>query len=238
MEEYNPYAASPSSLPPPLHAGPDHGSNLLEPTGSFVTGIKIFMIIQIAALLGINLSDTLGNVLIPGYSDPAGNFDLSGPAIPILAVLVLSFLAYLGSFITVIVLVCRFMSRANRNVRRLGASHLSFTPGWCSGWWFIPFANLVQPYRCMKELWLTSETAEGYHWTRNTPPGFIGIWWACWIVGNILSSLEARIALFMDVGPGTMMIGWISTILLIAAGLLLIKIVRGIHNHQTGQALA
>jgi len=133
VEEYNPYAASPSSLPPPLHAGPDHGSNLLEPTGSFVTGIKIFMIIQIAALLGINLSDTLGNVLIPGYSDPAGNFDLSGPAIPILAVLVLSFLAYLGSFITVIVLVCRFMSRATMSGVWVPATSVSRPAGVADG---------------------------------------------------------------------------------------------------------
>ena len=40
------------------------------------------MIIQIIARIGITLADSLGNVMIPGYSSPEANFDLTGTAMP------------------------------------------------------------------------------------------------------------------------------------------------------------
>jgi len=236
MNDENPYAASSSSLPPPMRGSEwagGHGG--LEPTGSFVKGIKVFMIIQIISLIGITVADNLGNVLIPGYSSPDGNFDLTGTAMAIFAGMLLALLFYLISFITVIVLVCRFMSRTNRNARRMGATRLQYSPGWCTGWWFIPFANLVMPYRCMKEIWLASETPDGYRWFNQVAPSFLTTWWAFWLIGNILTSVENRLVMMMDVGIGTMMIGWISTACLVIAGFLLIKIVSGIHELQFGE---
>lgn len=234
MNDENPYAASSSSLPPPVHAQRDDEYVALEPTGSFATGIKVFMIIQLLSLVGITISDNLANIMIPGYSSPDGNFDLDGTAMLIFAGVMLSLLVYLISFITVIVLVCRFMSRTNRNARRMGATMMQYTPGWCTGWWFIPFANLVMPFRCMKEIWLASETPDGHRWAQQMAPSILTSWWAFWLIGNITSSLEGRITTMMEVGPGTMIIGWISTICLVIAGLLLIKIVRGIHEMQSG----
>src|SRR5437868_6687462 len=54
-------------------------------------------------------------------------------------------------FIITGVLFLRWIHRANRNARALGAQGMRFTPGWAVGWYFIPIASLWKPYQAMKE---------------------------------------------------------------------------------------
>ena len=59
---------------------------------------------------------------------------------------------YLIAYITAVVLYCIWIHRANRNARALGTQGMRFTPGWCVGWWFIPFMNLYKPYQAVSEI--------------------------------------------------------------------------------------
>jgi len=74
--------------------------------------------------------------------------------------------------------------RAQTNARALTAGGTRFTPGWAVGWWFIPLANLVMPSLAMRELWRAS--IGGPDWRDQRVPVRAGVWWACWLVFEVL----------------------------------------------------
>lgn len=89
--------------------------------------------------------------------------------------------------------------RAHVNVRSAagGGGSLSFTPAWGVGCWFVPFANLVLPYRAVAEL--ARESRPGPPPTGDRPgratPAVIPAWWAAWILASILGWISARITI-------------------------------------------
>lgn len=73
--------------------------------------------------------------------------------------------------------------RSQANVRALGAGDLKFTPGWAVGWWFIPFANVVQPFRAMRELWKASDPDAGaVDWKGRPSTPLLPAWWTGWLL--------------------------------------------------------
>jgi hypothetical protein len=89
---------------------------------------------------------------------------------------------------------CIWVHRAAKNLLALGRRGMLFTPGWCVGWFFVPFANLVKPLQAVQEVWRASDpdAAEGYWQHARTTPLF-GLWWATWLVGNALANVSARV---------------------------------------------
>jgi hypothetical protein len=86
------------------------------------------------------------------------------------------------AFIATVVTWCIWQHGAQRAAGSLSSEPLKFTPGWAVGWWFIPFANLVQPFRTVNELWKASH---GGVW-RNLSTWFvIPLWWAFWIASFV-----------------------------------------------------
>ena len=79
--------------------------------------------------------------------------------------------AYAGSG----ALVLAWTWRANVAVRRLGARGLRFSPGWAVGWYFVPLANLLLPWRALQEIWRAS--AQPRDWQAQPAPGWLGWWW-------------------------------------------------------------
>ena len=65
------------------------------------------------------------------------------------------------AFITAVVLYMVWQYRASRNLAALGTRHQRYTPGWGVGWWFVPFAFLVMPFRVLRELHDASRSGEG-----------------------------------------------------------------------------
>jgi len=59
---------------------------------------------------------------------------------------------------------------------------LKFSPGWSVGWYFIPFANLVMPYRSLKETYKASFKSENWH-SIKIPYDF-PFWWSTWLLAN------------------------------------------------------
>ena len=81
-----------------------------------------------------------------------------------------------------------WFNRSNKNARALGAEAMEFGPNaW--GWFIAPVVNLWKPYQSIGELWRCSDPRSA---DRRTPPSLFGLWWATWIVGNVLSQLSWR----------------------------------------------
>jgi hypothetical protein len=94
-----------------------------------------------------------------------------------------------------IVLWLMWQFRAHTNLKALGAADLKYKPGWVVGWWFIPFANLVVPYRTMRELYKASDPDAGsVEWqARQTPPTLL-LWWLAWVGRIVLVLIAASVA--------------------------------------------
>lgn len=116
-------------------------------------------------------------------------------ALLVALVLVAKALAYIATVVAFLV----WIHRAYRNLRAF-ARRTEFTPGWAVGWWFVPFANLVQPYNVVKEMWTKSDPAvdfsNGYAdagaGARATFP--VGVWWLFWIVSNVAAQVYSRLS--------------------------------------------
>ncbi|MDR6224699.1 DUF4328 domain-containing protein [Desmospora profundinema] len=94
--------------------------------------------------------------------------------------------------IALVVVFCMWVHRIHRNLPSLGAQELKFTPGWAVGWYFIPIANLIQPFNAAREAWKASDPAvekePNTSWKTQPVAGLVLAWWILFIVGNILSN--------------------------------------------------
>ncbi len=95
------------------------------------------------------------------------------------------YLFYLISTVTFIL----WFRRAYFNLHKL-IDGLSFTENWAALCWFIPFINLVRPYKIMKELYSVSIVLlnkNGVSNYLNLNKFIVDVWWTLWILVNILS---------------------------------------------------
>ncbi|MBB2145504.1 DUF4328 domain-containing protein [Pedobacter sp. LMG 31464] len=99
---------------------------------------------------------------------------------------------YIGSAITFIL----WFRRAYYNLHQL-TDYLSLPEGWASGAWFVPIICLYRPYQIMKELFLKSadvlEEKTGSYTSPNTSK--LGVWWALWIISNLIGQFVFRSSL-------------------------------------------
>ena len=92
------------------------------------------------------------------------------------------------TYVATVVFYLRWLHLAVRTVKTRGQD-VGVTPGWAVGWWFIPFANLVKPYHTVRALVAASGGEPAVARAR------VGLWWAAWIIGNVLSNIETRLNL-------------------------------------------
>lgn len=92
----------------------------------------------------------------------------------------------LVAYIAAAVLVIVWFYRARKNVDAFPEAQPGMRAGWAIGGWFIPFANLVIPYRVM------ADTARG-SLARSRTPALVGIWWAAFLVYSLVGQAVARL---------------------------------------------
>ena len=97
---------------------------------------------------------------------------------------------YVLVYIATVICFGRWIVRAHRAVRTLGAGGMTISPGWAVGYFFIPFVNLVRPYTAMKELWQASGSPRT--WASELVSSLLPIWWALWILSNLLGNISMR----------------------------------------------
>ena len=101
-------------------------------------------------------------------------------------------LIYLITYLVTIVIFFRWVYLSNRNAHALGARGMEFTPGWAVGWFFVPFANLWQPYKAMKETFQASHPSQTDNWHHVEPPSILAVWWGLWIISLITGRVAGR----------------------------------------------
>lgn len=101
------------------------------------------------------------------------------------------------------VLFLRWFHRLYKNVHWMAQSQVEqegyayppkHTPGWAVGSFFVPFLNLVRPYQIMKDVW--QRCAPDHLVNRS---GLLSLWWAFWIIGNVLGQIVWRMSDSTDI---------------------------------------
>ena len=102
----------------------------------------------------------------------------------------LSFVLMLGVHLAVVVVYIQWFRRAYHNLQKAG-HRTEMTEGWAAGSWFVPFANMVLPYRIMKEIWYKTQVE-----STQTPEGhtIVRTWWLMFLGGNIASRVLDKLA--------------------------------------------
>ncbi|MEM9458883.1 MAG: DUF4328 domain-containing protein [Myxococcota bacterium] len=149
--------------------------------------------------------------------------------------------AWVVVFWVTVVFYCRWLHRAYGNVvvlasrGRLGA-RLRYRPSQAVWSFFIPFINLVRPYRVVAELWRCSgPTFEG--------PVFsclVGAWWAMWLGGTMLARHTRQMVAGAGEDTERLMSAWsvaaIGQLLMVGAAVLAIMVIREVGQRQAARA--
>jgi len=80
-------------------------------------------------------------------------------------------------------LFLRWLHLAVKTARLLGLDP-GTTPAWAVAWWFIPLANLYDPYWVVRGLWLSlGGSRKG--------SAALSAWWTAWVLGGIAWAVKA-----------------------------------------------
>ncbi|MBD3728829.1 MAG: DUF4328 domain-containing protein [Sphingomonadales bacterium] len=135
-----------------------------------------------------------------------------------------------------------WLYRARRNLVEMAVGGLHYSPGWTIGSYFVPFVNLVLPFRTMKELYNRSqgEPEELAFVTVEDASG----WWAC-LIGSLLLNgawyflllINSIPGMFVIMPPGThSLLLLISQLLAVGANWFLFRLVGGVTRAQNSGA--
>lgn len=128
--------------------------------------------------------------------------------------------------LAMLVVFCVWLYRVARNLPALRATELEFRPGWAVGWWFIPFANLVQPFRVMMEIWRASDPSTGAtdraSRARLPVAALLPLWWGLWLGYNVIGDILAAFNLAGGdlFGTGPLLVALFGRAVLLNAGAL------------------
>ena len=122
---------------------------------------------------------------------------------------IISLLAYLLTA----VLFLRWTYLVKKNAMALGASFLEFefSPGWSVGYYFVPFVNLVAPYKALKETFQASHPefrpdSQRLEWS--SAPKLLPFWWALWLVNGFLGQGIFQYSLHAKTLPQLLNMSW------------------------------
>lgn len=96
-------------------------------------------------------------------------------------------------YITTVVFFVIWLYRAYSNLRAFDPSRpLDHSPGWAVGSFFIPFVNLIIPYRAVRETWQKSGPPDEALFAEPKPPSYFPVWWLFWILASIAGNIAMR----------------------------------------------
>lgn len=87
--------------------------------------------------------------------------------------------------------VVLWIRRAHINLQIEKLDGLNYSPGWATGSFFVPGANLFIPFRAMRELWNRSH-GEPDHFAHQSVE-MVSSWWTCLIVGSMIQLFLAAL---------------------------------------------
>ncbi len=210
-------------------AARDRYESLKGLSGAVIAVLWLDVVLQVLYVLSsVSVIGYMGDLLSGAAVVTEESPDYSPAEIVQLIVAMLSTLVTVSLYF----MIGRWIFRAAWNLRHLGAKRLEYTPGWSVGWYFVPFANLVMPFRAMREIWLASH--EPARW-REASVGTLTLWWTLWLAGNILGNISFRMAMGAETLEEMIRAEWIGLALCafnIPLSLVFMGIVRRVREAQ------
>lgn len=114
-----------------------------------------------------------------------------------LLVRALSGIGQLAMFIYTPICFGMLLYRFAVNARAIGFTGFSYSPGWCVGWFFVPFAHLIMPYKANVEVWQSTNVSELEEirlndWRVRHIGRVFKAWWFTWIFGTLGNNISSR----------------------------------------------
>lgn len=234
----NPYAPPTASLEDVGGGSPgsrpgDARYRSLAPLARAATVIVVLLVLaELATLVNAVVSISVMSAVESGETPEAGVLEAVDTRTTILEA------AQLAVTVSMVVLFCLLMPRANRNARSFGATDLEFTPRWAAGWFFVPIVSLWRPYRALKEIWQASEPRPDPRLLRSSRevPALLPLWWAAFIVNQISGNASGRLAASAET-PGLFILAnkveAVSSASGVIAAVLALAVVRALARRQT-----
>lgn len=234
MSEQNPYVPSEGTDRPDLLPGESYVYRSAAVRTTVLRVLFTLSLVWNVAVMGMAITAIVADV------DNWGDFEFQGMLFPRFWVSYAALqLSWLPVYLTTAVVFCMWIHRCNANARALGAQEMQYTPGWCAGWFFIPFANLIKPYQAVRETWQACHPDSGdQDWKTVDDTAIVGAWWTLWIVTNMLSSVEERIAdpENPDLWLASHWLAVVNAVLGVVLCLVVMKMVRGMQDRQVLKA--
>jgi hypothetical protein len=148
-------------------------------------------------------------------------------------------LLHIAVYIATIVTFLMWLYRSHENLPSFGVrkNDIQYSSGWAVGSFFVPFVNLVIPYRAIKELWSKSVAGASEMFSEPSPPMFFPLWWAAWLISNFANNIYVRLSWGSQLTPETdATLGVFTGLLDIGAAILAIMVVREIDKQQSESA--
>jgi hypothetical protein len=90
----------------------------------------------------------------------------------------------------------RWLRLAYRNADVVAPGLRRYGHGWAIGAWFVPVLNLWRPKQIVNDAWRAGDSS-GTPYTARLP-ALLNVWWAGWILTNLLGQVAARLAFRQD----------------------------------------
>src|ERR1044072_652915 len=155
--------------------------------------VKILLIIAAVATLISVLFDALSLAFPPLTAGEEVENNPMG-AVMVLLILLLGILE-LMIYLTTVVFFCMWLYRSYNNLRAFDQWGVpDYSAGLAVGSFFIPFVNLVLPYRCVREVWQKSGLAGEDRFSAPDPPASFPLWWMFWILASVVGQISIRVS--------------------------------------------
>jgi hypothetical protein len=202
--------------------------------GSRARIVKILLII--GAVMSL-LSMITGGLSIAfpfsGEEDPGENPAGLALAFVALGVAVIATLVY----ITTVVFFLMWLHRSAKNVTALGGPALSNSPTFAVVSFFIPFVNLVMPFKAVREIWQGSVPPAQTYLSAPSPPVWFIFWWIFWLLSNFAQNIAFRLSFRGGVSEDVVTIlSIVADALSVIAALFAIVVVGEIDEKQEARA--
>jgi hypothetical protein len=164
--------------------------------------VKILLVVGGIAT-GVSL---LGQALTFVYPPLGDDQEVGDNPIGAVVMLVTFLLALISLviYLTTVVVFLMWLYRAYGNLRAFNPwSRLQYSRGWALGSFFIPFANLIIPYRAVKEVWEKSVPPDEAMLSNPEPPAYFGVWWLFWLLAGFAGNASMRLSLDDHASPST-----------------------------------
>ena len=179
------------------------------------TIVKILLIVG-AIVTGIRFFAEILSLAFPPLTEEQELADNPISAVILLLIFLLALLEVL-IYLATAIFFCVWLYRASDNLRAFNPwIRPDYSPGWAVGSFFIPFVNLVVPYRAVREVWQKSGSPDERLFSEPAPPARFPIWWLFWLLASFASRISMRVSFNESVPVST------ATIISIGAGALTI----------------